>query len=215
MKSAERLEAIKNFTYENVCKGRSLKMPVFEKALQRNDEPFKVAYTEPKVYIGLYPQKQGNTPKLESKMAPSILIVPGTSYAGRFKEQRFDQYKNLRRQPDLMAELSVQWIFCIYDPGKRVKEYAGEAKREDIKDNTEQAIFTLTDWMDELQAYLMGIEIVDGTDLYIMQDSVRWGILSSEGSVEDLRPYYFGMVEAIFGTYVNRKENQRINNLLN
>lgn len=212
MKSAERLEAIKQFTYDKVCKGKSLKTPILNKGLTRNDSDFKVKYTEPKVYVGLYPQKAENGE--ESKIAPSILILPGTSYSGKFKEKRFERYNNLHRQPDLMGELSVQWVFCVYDPGIRKKEYDGDIKREDIGENTEAAIYTLTDWMDELQAYIMGQEIIEGTDLYVLYDSVRWSLLNSEGSVEDRRPYYYGVVEAIYGTAVNRKENTSVNKLL-
>lgn len=197
----ERLTAIQVWVRENVCEGKQLKTP------GDNDATVKMA--EPRCFVSNYPRRlnaaEGETPYV---VAPSILIVPTPSSAMIVQEQRFDRYNGIKRDQRMGGQLSVEFIFAVYDPGTR-NEYAQESgKASDIADNGDEGFYTMTDWIDELIKKLLGVHQFPGTDLYVWPASIGWGPRMVQDSNADSWPYYLGYVTLTLGHYAAEAEDQ-------
>lgn len=205
MEMVERLKLLKQFCYESVCRGKRMKAP--QNGPDGRSDDLLVAEKEPEVFIGMYPRRKNGREREATRVAPSILFIPGTSLAERYREKRWDKYQNVKRQREMSAELNAQFLFTMYDPGLRIGET--------IADNTEDAILSLVDWMMEWQRTLIGNKgRIAGTDLFVYDDSTVWSLLSNDESLDDRRPYYFGVVQASFGHYSNKTTDPELESIL-
>lgn len=215
MDYTERLLALKEFVYETVCKGKQFKTQGFNERGGADD--YKVEYKEPEVFIGLYPRnknRNSNERNDPSRVAPSVLIIPRLNYSGKFKEARFDNYEGINRSKEIAGVFSVQFLFCMYDTGKRNADTSITRKAEDIEDNTEQAVLNLIGWIEELSKQIMGLSQIPNTDLFVYKDSVCWSTLNSDDSVADHRPLYYGYLTVSFGHKTNKVNDKKIEELL-
>jgi hypothetical protein len=198
-KTRERLEALKAWVYENVCKGKEMKTPGADDATTQT--------AEPRCFVGTYPHRLNADGAPEPyNTAPSILIVPTPSYAMLVKEERFDRYANIKREQQMGGQLSVEFILAVYDPGTR-NEYAQESgKASDIADNGDDGFYTMTDWQDELKEKLLGVKQMPGTDLFVWPASIGYGPHMVQDSMKDDWPLYLGYVTLTLGHYATEAE---------
>lgn len=220
MTTYERLEELRAFVYERLCKDREMKTRGV------NDED--VAYTEPKAFIGLYPRQMMDQGSYGC--SPSVLIVPLSGYARNIEERfdcggeerRFDRYmekrcsaraaegrrtgsfENVSRPQDLGRTLRVQFVLSVYDPGIRETGKPLDGDGDGLR--------TLLTWMDELERKLLGEANIG--DLYVWDESIRSGPKTEEGTLVDTRPVWTGTLSCTFGTLSYPKQNSKIQEML-
>ena len=113
MTTYERLEKLRDFVYERLCEGRSMRA---------RDEEGNEGTAEPRVFIGYCPEGEG-------RCFPSVLIAPLEGFvrpreedgpreggAGRPREER--------RPQGLEKRMTIQFTLSVYDPGPE-EEAAG------------------------------------------------------------------------------------------
>lgn len=214
MRISERLNGLKSWTYESVCKGKSMKAPA-------GDRDFtKIVYQEPAVYLGWAPARVETTDEIAS-VVPSIIIMPNQAHAKYMKEKRFDRYNGVHRPQELGANLSVNVLFSVFEPGIRLPGFqrsVGEggqgADMSKLMDGTEEGLRTLLDWMDDYVSLLLGQRMIPETDLFVDEESVMYSLYTDQSYVTDRRPIYYGFVTATFDCYAE-EQNSSIEKYLN
>lgn len=217
MRTTARLDKLKEWTYENVCKGRLMKTP----ASGQNVTVLEKA--EPKVYVGYFPMRADETAWAEVDplyTAPSILILPTLSYVKYMEEKRFDRYNKVHRPNDLGQGLNVQVLFTVYEDGVREPgfitkaEETGEIDMTLIREGTREGLYQLLNWMDDFKEKLLGAQFIPGTDLFLDEANMTYGLYSDQKFINDKRPIYYGFVNVAFQCYAEAAINEEIKNLL-
>ena len=201
MRISERLSCLKDWTYESVCKGRSMKAPA-------SDRDFtQISYQEPAVYLGWAPARVEKSDEIAS-VVPSIIIMPAQAHAKYMKEKRFDRYNGVHRPQELGANLTVNVLFSVFEPGIRLpgfKSSVGKggqgADMSKLLDGTEEGLRTLLDWMDDFTSLLLGQRMIPKSDLFVDEESVTYSLYTDQSYVTDRRPIYYGFVNATFDCY--------------
>lgn len=216
MRTIERLDRLKEWTYENVCKGRMMKTPAPQMDVT------KLARQEPKVYIAYYPMRPDQTAWVMQEIlntAPSILLMPITGFFKNNEKQYHDDYKGIHRPQELGQSLSVQVLFSVFEDGVRLPGFIDEAEKGPydmtlIKEGTYDGVSTLLNWMDDFKEKLLGAKFIPKTDLFLTEATATYDMFTDQKYIADQRPLYVGFVNVTFQCYAKEANNETINNLL-
>lgn len=217
MRTTERLRAIKQWAYENLCKGREMKAPA------PNGDITKIVRQEPKVYLGWSPtraDKTGLAGDCPLTVYPGILIMPGAAYAKYVEEKRFDRNNGVNRAQELGQGLSVNILFGVYEPGIRLPGFIESANHPNgldmsrIMEGTEEGLFTLVDWMDDCISGLLAAKFIPHSDLFLDEASMIYSLYTDQSYVVDKRPLFYGFVNAKFNCYADDRNNSGIEQYL-
>ncbi len=215
MRTRERLTAIQRFITQEICAGRQMKAPA-----DRYDVT-KVVYQEPKCYIAWAPMRDEYEPIGIDPLnvCPGIVVMPAQSNAKLVEQQRFDQYNSIHRSQEMGQTLSVQILFSVYEPGIRLPGFMDDAENGQINprnmlDGTQEGLFTLTDWMDDLMQAFLRERIVPGSDLFVSQADMTYSLYDDSSGVTDKRPLYYGFLTATFYGYAQEGLNTTMDALL-
>lgn len=215
MRSWERLRKMKAFLETEICKGRTYKCPVQNTGANAKYGPDITDFTraEPRVFIGFQPMRPNEPGKADARdpysVCPSITIMPSQDYARYVQEHRFDRYQNIHRTQDMGQGVSVQLLFCIYEPGIRYPGFAesmetGNPEMSLIHDGTEEGLKTLLNWMDDGIELFLRERTVPGTDLILEDDNFTYSLFTDQAYVVDRRPLYYGFLNVPFKGYASR-----------
>lgn len=218
MRTMGRLRGLQKWVTENLCEGREMKAPA------PNMDIGQIVRQTPQCYLAWAPARLDTTGRLQEdpvSVCPGIIIMPSQSFAKYTEEKRHDRMNNIMRPERLRRHLSVSILFCVYEPGTRLKGFidsVGEKGRgldmTLIEEGTEQGLVTLFDWIDDGIEALIGARTIPGTDLYLEEDSMTYSLYTDQSYVVDRRPIYYGFINATFGCYSEEKPNKTINELL-
>lgn len=219
MRSVERLTKLRDFVRMKICTGREMKAP------SEDMDITKFIYREPACYLAFAPLlRSKNDDAFESptplNTVPSITILPGTGYVKNQEEKRFDRYNHVFRTQQMGQQLAVTFLFVVYEDGIRMPGFIDKAENEGvldmslIREGTEEGLFRLLNWMDDLNEHLLGAKTIPGTDLALTESSMWYSLRSDQKYIADKRPLYYGMVEAIFQCHANEKPNKEIKKVL-
>lgn len=214
MRTRQRLQGLKEWTIENLCKGRSYKAPAPDGNLKG------VTYKEPSCFLGWTPAMPNATETFgidPSNVCPGILIMPAPSKAKHVEEKRFDRYSNVRRPKEFSQTLSVQMLFELYEPGIFLpgwRQDDGKIDRTKIADATEEGLMTLFDWLDDAKEKLLAARSIPGTDLYLDDDSLEYSPYTDQSYIVDKRPMYYGVIFANFLCHASEGTNPGIEDYL-
>ena len=212
MRTGERLARLKNWTYDAICKDRTMKTPSPDGTIAG------VTWVEPKVYLGFHPTRPDVTGQRAPEpvnIVPSVTIMFGQSHAQNMTEQRFDRYDGTHRPKEMGGILPVTFLFAVYEPGDRLDRFQDSPVPEYLIEGSEAGLFALTEWMDDLTAALLGAENIPESDLFIWANTLRYSPYTEMDQIADKRPYYYGFVTCDFGTRTERLPNDEFNALLN
>lgn len=218
MRFTERLIGIKNWTIDELCKGRMMKAP------GENMDISDINTQEPTCYLAWAPSKldkNGNLRELPLSTVPSIIIMPNQANAKYMEEQRFDRYNNVHR-PSLMGQhLAVSFLFSVYEPGIRLPGFVDSVGEKGkgldtslILDGTEQGLFTLMNWMNDCVEKLLSLKAIPKTDLWLEEATMTYSLYTDQNYVVDRRPIYYGFVNASFGCFADEGKNPELDNYL-
>lgn len=218
MRTSERLRGLKNWTEQNLCKGREMKAPA------PNMDIGQIVRQEPRCYLAWAPSRMDSSGRLREdpvNVVPGIIIMPNQSYTKYMEEKRFDRYSNIHRPPDLGGHLSVSMLFMVYEPGVRLKGFVDSVGEKGqgldmslIVEGTEQGLMTLMNWMDDCMEKLLGQRMIPKTDLFVDEATMTYGLYTDQSYVVDRRPVYYGFVNVVFGCYAEQEPNETINSML-
>ena len=202
MRTYARLDALKKWTFDTVCKGRRMKQEPPERDITKYKEP-----VEPQVYIAYTPKRLDETGDLEVQlrsMAPCIVIMPTASYVEYMMPKRFDQYNGIHRPREYGQQLNVQVLFAVYEDDLRLPGFVDkyEQTREFdltlLREGTQEGLQTLLDWMDEYREALLVQECIPGCDLILDRENFVYGMRSDQKYISDNRPLYYGLCDIGF-----------------
>ena len=210
MRMTERLTKLAHWTYETVCRGREMKTPAPKMDIT------KIARQEPKVFIGYYPMRQDQTVWNEEEIlntAPSILLMPATSYVKYMEEQRFDRYNGVHRPKELGQSLSIQALFSVFEDGVRLPGFIDKAEQDEmdlslLKEGTQEGLFTLLNWMDDFSTALLGQKMIPHTDLFVNEASMQYSLYTDQKYIADKRTLFYGFVNVTFQCYAEETPNK-------
>lgn len=212
MRTRQRLKGLQEWIYEELCAGRSMKAP------GENWDYTKIVRQEPKCFLGWMPSRPDTTgwaaQEDPASVCPGIIIMPNLSKLRAMEEKRFDRYNKVSRPKELGQTLSVSILFSIYEPGTRLPGYIDTQEMSLIREGTEEGLFTLTDWMDELGEKLLSTQLIPGTDLYPNEETAAYSLYTDQSFVVDKRPIYCGFMNAEFNCYADERPNNAIEQLL-
>ena len=234
MRTYARLEALKQWAYDTVCKGRRMKAEPPDRKITYWQEP-----VEPAVHIAYFPKRydETNMRKLVDKLAeqhistaPSILIMPTASDVKLVEQKRFDQYNGVHRSEDYGQHLNVQVLFSVYEDGLRLPGFHphrpgdfgfGEGVVEDneyylenVREGTQEGLQTLLDWMDDFRDKLLTQIHVPGSDLALEEEHFVYSMRSDQRYIADTRPLYYGLCDIGFSCVAESGDNPEIGALL-
>lgn len=221
MRTRNRLLALKKWTYDTVCKGRSMKSP--GRDAEGNEDITVIATQEPQVYLGWQPTRPDASGMLNIdplNVCPGILIAPSIGNVKYVEEKRLDRYNSIIRPQELGQWLNVSILFSVYEPGIRLPGFVESADSEDgldmskLVEGTEQGLFTLMDWIDEFKDALVSEKSIPDSDLIVDEMSLTYSPYMESGYIADKRPLYYGFVNAKFQCYAEGKNNSKINEYL-
>lgn len=210
MRTEQRLKALKKWTYERVCKGRSMKAP------SEDMDITKLRRQEPQVYLGWQPSRPDYTGMLHVdplNVCPGILISPMTGNVKYIESKRFDRYNNINRAQEMGQWLNVSVMFSIYEPGIRLPGFLASAERGELDltklvEGTEEGLFTLYGWIDDFKDALLSEQCIPGSDLFLDDMQTTYGPLMEGNYIVDKRPLYYGFVNASFFCYADNKPSR-------
>ena len=218
MRFTERLQGLKNWTIEELCKGRIMKAPA------ENMDISVIKRQEPTCYLAWAPSrldKTGIPKEIPLSTVPGILIMPNQAYAKYMEEKRFDRYNGIHRPQEMGQNLAVSILFSVYEPGIRLPGFIGSVGEKGqgldttlILEGTEQGLFTLMNWMDDCMDKLLSTKIIPKTDLFLQDETVTYSLYTDQSYVVDRRPIYYGFVNAVFNCYADDGINPEIEKLL-
>ena len=218
MRTRQRLLALKKWTYETVCKGRTMKCP--GEGMDITD----LKRQEPQVFLGWQPARPDETGVLQIdplNVCPGILISPTVGNVKYIESKRFDRYNDIHRTKAMGQWLNVSVMFSVYEPGTRLPGFIDAAENEGmldltkLVDGTEEGLFTLYGWMDDFKDALIATQTIPGSDLFLDDIQMTYGPLMDQNYIVDKRPIYYGFINANFCCYAdNVASKTEINYLL-
>ena len=216
MRTRERLEGLKKWVFESVCKGRQMKSPA------KSGRIADAYYKEPTCHVGWAPAHidRNGVMHMEESLAPSVLIMPKPGYVKNMEEQRYDSDNHIKRPQEMGQTLPVDILFCVYEPGIRLPGFSESAGRKEgadpslLMEGTEQGLYTLTDWMDDLMEKLIGGRIIPGTDLLLNDAKAAYSLYTDQSYVVDKRPLYYGFITCEFNGHANESVNPKLKEIL-
>lgn len=222
MRTSERLTVLKDWLYENLCKGREMKTP------PPDGDITKIVRQEPNVYIGFVPMRPDETSFNDVdalNVAPGIVVMPVQGVVKFTEEKRFDRFSNVHRPQEMGHELSVQILMSVFEDGVRLPGFIESANPDALNDTpqfdmsliregTQEGLYTLLNWMDDLNEKLLGTKIIPGTDMYVDETALTYGLRSDQRFITDTRPIYYGIVNVTFWCYADEKPNYQLKDLL-
>lgn len=214
MRTTERLRALKAWVTETVCTGREMKAP------GENNDIRDIRRQEPRCFLAWQPTRPDRTGFKDPdplSVCPSILIMPNAGHFKYVEEKRFDRYKGIHRAQELGDTLSVSILFSVYEPGIRLPGFKDADNRIDmskIMEGTEQGLFTLLDWMDDLQQALLATKFIPNSDLFLSEETGVRSLYTDQSFVVDKRPIYYGFINCDFKCYADDGGKSDINDLL-
>lgn len=214
MRTRQRLQGLKAWTFENLCKGRSYKSPAPDGKLGG------ITNQEPCCFLGWTPAAPNASDMFGAdplNVCPGILIMPAPSKAKHVEEKRFDRYNNVSRPKEFSQTLSVQMLFELYEPGIFLpgwKKEDGTVDHTKIADATEEGLMTLYDWLDDAKEKLLAARVISGTDLYLDDDSLEYSPYTDQSYIVDKRPMYYGTIFATFLCHASEGLNSGIEDFL-
>ena len=222
MRLIAELDALKDWTKETVCKGKLFKSPGSDANVHN------VVYTEPEVFVGYYPTRPDNTGFYSGSIvntAPSILLMPDIIYEKNNEEQRFDRYAHISRPKQAGKLVNIQALFVVFEDGIRLPDYDPITDEKGnraidltkIREGTHDGVGLLLNWMDEYAEALLGREMIPGTDMTLLENTLRYSMISDQKYVNDKRPLFYGLMEFGFQclTWENQRENKDVLDILN
>lgn len=216
MRLSEEMRGLKKWVYRELCQGREMKTPA------PNMDASKVCRQEPKPYLVFLPTRDdasGYVDSMPLNTVPGIVILPTTSYAKIKEEQRFDRYNGIHRNREAGKRLPVRFLFMVYEDGVRLPGFVDTAEKGPMDmslviEGTEEGVYTLLDWMDDLMGKLLGQKNIPGTDLAVIPETVSWDMYTDQKYTTDRRSVFYGFVEATFQGLTEEKANPDIAALL-
>lgn len=214
MRTSERLRALKAWVENTICKGRMLKAPG-----ERNDIR-EVCYQEPVCYLAWQPTRPDRSGFREVdplNVCPSVLIMPNAAHFKEVEEKSFDRYGGIHRPKELGDTLSVSILFSVYEPGIRLPGFVDENGTIDmtrIMEGTENGLFTLMDWMDDLQQALLSQRFIPNSDLFLSEETGVRSLYTDQNFVVDKRPIFYGFINCEFKCYSDDGGKNAIDELL-
>lgn len=221
MRTRERLEKLKDWTIRELCRGRKLKSP------GQGMNIAEVSLKEPSCYLAWAPARRDQSGRMDyttlpDSILPGIILMPNLSSVKKMEEKRFDAYRNINRPQELGQKLNVSILFCVYEPGIRLPGFSESVGENGsgldlglLKEGTEEGLFTLLDWMDDAKEKLLGQRAIPGTDLFLEEASMTYGLYTDQEFIVDRRPIYYGFINATFGCYAEERPNEAIMEYLN
>lgn len=217
MRTEERLRKFKQWTYETVCEGRKMKAPA------KNMDIREIVTQEPQVYMAFTPTRKDVTDYVTGELdpisvCPGIIIAPTSGYVKYLEEQRFDRYNNVHRAKEMGQSLSAQVLFFVYEDGVRLPGFIDSAKTGEydmtlLREGTEEGVYTLLNWMDDFKDALLSQKSIPGTDMFVNEAEMQYGMYSDQRYVADRRPAFIGLVTVTFQCHAD-EFNTEINELL-
>lgn len=216
MRTRERLEGLKKWVFQKVCEGRKMKSP------SSTGKIADLVYKEPVCFVGWQPAHSDpyGVIHVDESIAPGVLIMPKAGFVKNMEEHRYDSYNHIKRPQEMGQTLPVDILFCVYEPGTRLPGFVESAEREEgpdvslLLEGTEQGLYTLTDWMDDLMERLLGDKIIPGTDLLLNEAKAAYSLYTDQSYVVDKRPFYYGFISAEFNAHANETVNQKLKDIL-
>lgn len=214
MRTTERLRKLKEWTYDTVCKGRSMKTPA------PNMDVRQVVRQEPKVFIGYTPMRPDSstyTGEIDPlNVAPGILIIPVGGALKDQEEQRFDRYNGVHRPKEMGQSLSVQVLFFVYEDGVRLPGFVETAKAGAydmslMAEGSQEGMTILLDWMDDFKDAILSKKAVPKTDLILNEAESRYGLYADQKYIADRRPSFIGMVNLTFQCHADEYDEETKN----
>lgn len=213
MRTGDRLDALEKFLFKHLCAGRTMKTPA------QDYDIAGMTMQEPRCFTCYYPSMPDLTGRIEQEgltVCPSILILPNISSAKQMEEKRFDRYNNVHRPKELGQTLTVQLLFCIYEPGTRLPGFLKSAESEEgldmrlFEEGTRQGARTLFNWMDDGMELLLGQQQIPGTDLFLLEEQFTYAPYTDQNYIVDRRPLYYGVMNVTFGCYADAGRNPAV-----
>lgn len=196
MRTSERMRKLKEWTEENLCRGRTMKIP------GKNMDIADIVWGEPRCYIGWAPSRLDQTGTLREdpdSVVPSILIMPNQSYAKYMEEKRFDRYDNVHRPPDMGAHLSVTFLFSVYEPGVRLPGFVEAINKHGEKldvsyllKGTENSVIAGADGEPILPAVSGKYKDATAPDMSMILEGTEQGITTLMNWMDDLMEKLLG-----------------------
>lgn len=215
MRTVERLRKVVGWTYDTVCKGRSMKAPADKMDIR------KIVRQEPKVYL-MYPPTRPDTSTYGEidplAVVPGIIIMPTTSNVKNMEEQRFDRYNGVHRPKEMGQSLSLQALFFVYEDGVRLPGFVESAKAGPydmtlLREGTQEGVETMLNWMDDFKDAMLSSKIIPHTDLVVNEAEMHYGPYADQRFVADRRPVFIGFVTVTFQCHAD-EWNDNIQDLL-
>lgn len=182
---------------------------------ERNDIR-DVREQEPQCYLAWYPtrpERSGFADNDPLSVCPSILIMPNAAHFSKVDDKRQD----VHHSKDLCDTLSVSILMSVYEPGVRLPGFIDDHGNVDmtrIMEGSEQGLFTLLDWMDDLQKALLSTKAIPHSDLFLSEESGVRSLYTEQSFVVDKRPIYYGFINVEFKCYAEQGGTTAINSLL-
>jgi len=212
MKTRQRLIGLRDWLQATVCDGRKMKAP------PNSMDTLDFTYQDPKVYIGFAPQRPNPFDPSGDRVsvAPSIIVMPNPAKQAYIEEKRWDRFDKIRRNKEMGQHFNVTMLCTVYEPGVRDAAFAMEDNIDvkHIDEGTEQGIFTLSDWMDDIRDRLLSQQFIPNTDLFLDAESLIEAFYTDENYIVDKRPLYYGYVACDFGCFAERHEQNPIDDFL-
>lgn len=214
MRTTERLRKLREFVYENLCRGREMKTPA------PDGDVTQIVRQEPGCYLGFYPTRPdlsqyANAEALNT--APSILLMPGGGEWKNQEEQRFDRYNNVHRPKSMGQSLVIQAIFTVYEDGVRLPGFIDNPDEELdmslLREGTDEGLMTLMNWMDDYNDLLLDNKFIPGTDMFVNESSMDYQMYTDQKYINDTRPLYHGICTVTFQCHAD-EYNEKIQSLL-
>ena len=220
MRTATRLLKLQEWTYEKVCKGRTMKCPPPGMDITKYNPP-----VEPSVFVGYAPMRKDETGTFEKQdplyVAPAITLMLDSSAAAYMEDKRFDRYNNVHRPKAYGQQVNIQALFSVYEDGVRLPGFLErvEADPEDfdislIKEGTQEGFLLLLNWMDDFKNALLETTYIPGTDMLVNDESIVYTLREDQKYMTDNRPMYNGFVNVQFMCYVERGQNKEIKRII-
>lgn len=211
MRTTERLRAIKEWAYKNLCEGRIMKAP------SPDGDFTKICRQEPRVFLGWQPSRPDSSGYLEPdpiSVCPAITIMPNAAHAKYVEEKRFDRYNRISRTQEIGQGFNVNMLFSVYEPGIRLPGYTDTQNIDRVIEGTEEGLFTLYNWMDDCVEKLLSIKEIPNSDLFVMEAEMTYSLYTDQSYIVDKRPVFYGFVNLECMGYANEHVEPEINKYL-